>query len=238
MPDYGLQFSNIYGRIQDYAGIKDIVDSDTKAKAAANDALRRLASERRWTKLRRVGTITPVASTQSYSITGLTGFNYPVSVYYISNGIRQPIRIVSEDEWNSNADTQSVGTPSICIFSASDGTEKLYLSPKPSDAFVSLYSTVYVDYDKKPTEMSNDTDIPEIPDTNSQMAIVFYAVADLCAQQGDTAGVSIWEQKAMKELNKYIGNDISKTGKSKMIRPRYGILHGVYGSPSRLEDYE
>jgi hypothetical protein len=234
---YGLQFSNIYGRVQDYANIKNIVGSDTKAKAAVNDALRKLAAERRWEILRRTGTITPVASTQTYSIAGLTGFNYPVEVYYISNGIRIPIKIVSESEWSANVDSQSTGTPSICIFSARDGTEKLYLSTMPSSAFVSLYGTIYVDFDKKPTELVADADIPEIPNTNSQMALVYYAVAELCAQQGDANGVSVWEQKGMKELTKFFNNDINFKGKQKPIRPMFGILDGVY-SNNRSDDYK
>jgi len=237
MPTYGLDFQNIYERVQDYASIKNIVGSATKAKAAVNDALRRLASERRWTALRRTGTITPVASTQAYSIAGLTGFNYPVEVYYKDNGLRMPIEIVAEAEWSANEDTQNEGTPAICIFSASDGTEKLRLSPEPSDAFVSLYGTIYVDYDKKPTELSADTDVPEIPNTNSQMALVYYAVAELCAQQGDANGVGVWEQKGMKELNKFFANDINAKGKSSTIKPKYGILHGVYGRGVIGRDY-
>jgi len=234
---YGLEFSEIYGRVQDYASIKNIVGSDTKAKVAVNDALRRLASERRWTALRRTGTITPVAGTQSYSIAGLTGYNYPVEVYYISNGIRQPIRIVTEDEWSDNEDTQNEGDPTVCIFSVKTGTELFYVSPKPSSSFVSLYTTIYVDYDKKPTELSGDTDVPEIPNTNSQMALVYYAVAELCASQGDATGVGIWEQKGMKELNKYFSNDINFKGKGSTIKPAYGILHGVNGRVSRGRDY-
>ncbi len=237
MPTYGLQYSEIKTRVKDYASINNIVGADTKAGYATNDALRRMAAERRWTALRRTGTITPVASTQSYSIAGLTGFNYPVEVYYKSNGIRMPIRIVSEAEWSANEDTQNTDTPAVCIFSASDGTEKLYLSPEPSDAFVTLYGTIYVDYDKKPTELSADADIPEIPGTNGQMALVYYAVAEICASQGDSAGVGIWEQKAMKELSKYFNNDINFKGKSATIKPMYGIMDGVYGNGLRGRDY-
>ncbi len=233
---YGLQFSEIYGRVQDYANIKNIEGSATKAKAAVNDALRKIASERRWTVLRRSGTLTPVADTQTISIAGLTGFNYPVEVYYLSNGIRMPIKIVQEAEWSENEDTQNTGTPAVCMFSAKDGTEKFYMSSKPSSAFVSLYTSIYVDYDKKPDELVADAAIPEIPNTNCQMALVYYAVAELCAQQGDATGVGIWEQKAMKELNKYFKSDLTFKGRGSSGRPVYGILHGAGGA--RINDYK
>lgn len=227
MPTYGLQFSTIRTRVKEYASINDIVNADTKAGYAINDALRKLAAERRWLKLRRNGTITPVASTQSYSISGLTGFNCPVKVYYLSNGNKINIDIVDEDTWGQNSDSDTDGTPEVCIFSEMDGTEKLYLSPRPSDAFVSLYSVIYVDFDKKPVELSADSDIPEIPNTNNQMALVYYAVAELCAGQGDDKGVGIWEQKAMKELSKAFNNDINFKGKPKPAIPVYGIMSGI-----------
>ena len=159
-PTYGLDFSDIYGRIQEYANIKNIEGSATKAKNAANDALRKIAANRRWLALRRQGEITPVASQQSYALTSLTGFNFPVRVYYISNGIEQDIRIVSEDEWSQRYDNDSDGTPEVCAFLDISGATKLYLSLCSSSAFVSLYSTSYIDYDRKPTVLSNDTDVP------------------------------------------------------------------------------
>ena len=48
MPDFGLAFSDIYARIQDYANINNVVNSAAKAKKAANDALRLIATLRNW----------------------------------------------------------------------------------------------------------------------------------------------------------------------------------------------
>ena len=75
-----------------------------------------MASERRWISLRRQGTITPVASTQSYALTSLTGFNYPVRVFYLINGIPQDITVVSDEQWAQNNDNDSTGNPEICAF--------------------------------------------------------------------------------------------------------------------------
>lgn len=231
---YGLEFSEIYGRIQDYANITNIEGSATKAKAAANDALRKIASDRRWLALRRTGTITPVASTQSYVLTGLTGFNYPVRAYYVDNGLQTPIKIVSEDQWAWQNDNDSTGDPAICSFLDVSGAPKIYLSPLPSDTFVNTYGAVYIDYDKKPTELSGDTDVPEIPNTNSQMAIVYFGVAEICLKQGDLSGASAWEAKALVELNKFIRNDIQNRGmQRKTGKPAFGVMEGIYGTTQR-----
>ena len=228
MPTFGLQLSTIRTRVLDYANITNIEGASTKADRAINDAIRKLASERRWMALRRQGTITPVASTQSYALTSLTGFNYPVRVFYYINGVEQFIDIVSDEIWAERNDNDSVGNPNICAFLEISGAIKCYVSPLPSSSFVSLYSTIYIDYDKKPAEVSSDTDIPDIPPTNAQMALVYYAIAELLAKQGDLNGMAVWEVKAQKELNKYFKSDIHFRGvKRQSGRPSFGILHGV-----------
>ena len=134
-------------------------------------------------------------------------------------------------------DNDSVGTPCICAFLEISGAIKIYLSPLPSDSFVSQHSVIYIDYDKKPTELSGDTDIPDIPPTNLQMALVYYAVSELLAKQGDLNGMAVWELKAQKELNKYLKSDIHFRGvKRQRGKPTFGILHGTNGIGSQ-QDY-
>ncbi|KKL04046.1 hypothetical protein LCGC14_2619980, partial [marine sediment metagenome] len=223
-----LEFSDIKTRVKDYANITNITGADTKAGRAVNDSLRKLAGERRWIGLRRQGTITPVASQQSYSLTSLTGFNYPLRVFYLINGVQQPITILSEEEWANKNDNDSVGDPDICAFLEISGEQKLYVSPLPSASFVALYNTITIDFDKKPTELSGDSDVPEIPPTNCQMALIYYAVAELLAKQGDLKGLAVWEAKADKELSKYFTSDIHFKGvKRQSGKPSMGILHGT-----------
>ena len=234
MATFGLEYSEIKTRVRDYANITNITGSDSKAGIAVNDALRKLASERRWIGLRRQGTITPIASTQSYALTSLTGFNYPLRAFYLINGIQQPIDILSDEEWADLNDNDSVGSPDICAFLEISGTQKLYLSPLPSGSFVSLYSTIYIAYDKKHTELSGDTNVPEIPPTNCQMALVYYAVAELLVKQGDLKGMAVWELKASKEIAKYFTSDIHFKGvKRQRGKPSMGILHGTAIRPQR-----
>ena len=235
-PTYGLDLSTMRTRTKDYANLNNVSGADTKVDRAINDAMRKLVAQRRWMNLRRQGSITPVDGQQSYSLA--SDFNYPVRCYYISNGIEQPIEIVGEDIWAERSDNDSKGTPYIAAFLDISGTTKLYLSLLPSASFVALYNTVFYDYDKKPDELSSDSDVPEIPNTNSQMALVYMAVAELILKQGDTKGSLAYEAKAQKELDTFFKNDIhfTKGLKRKTGRPMFGVLDGVTHN-RMLQDY-
>lgn len=236
MPTYGLAFSDIYTRIKDYANINNVTSTDTKAKRAANDALRLIASLRNWEILKKESTVTPIASTQGYAIlTGTADFDHIISCWYLSNGQRIPIEVVDDDKWNEEVDESSDGTPVICRITKVDGTLKIQFSPLPSASFVSQYTTIKFDYVKKPTELSADADIPDIPGTSQQMAIVYLAVADLLAKQGDLNGMAIWELKATRLLNQAHKIDDKKEGRSPRVgRPLIPINHS---SGSRVTDY-
>lgn len=236
MPTYGLAFSDIYARIKDYANLNNVVGADTKAKKAANDALRLIASLRNWEILKKESAVTAVASTQAYAIlTGTTDFSHIISCWYLSNGVRIPIEVIDDERWNEEVDENSDGTPIICRVTKVDGTLKLQLSPRPSASFVSQSSTVRFDYVKKPTELSEDDDIPDIPDTSQQMAIVYLGVSDLLAKQGDLNGMAIWEAKANRLLNQAHKIDDKKEGRfPRMGKPMIPINHS---RGTRVIDY-
>jgi len=233
---YGLEFVDIYTRIKDYANINNVTNADTKAKRAANDALRLIASLRNWEILKKESSITPVASTQAYAIlTGTTDFDHIISCWYISNGQRMPIEVVDDERWNEDVDEDTDGTPQICRVTKVDGTLKLQFSPRPNASFVAQYTTIRFDYVKKPTELSADADVPNIPDTSQQMAIVYLAVADLLAKQGDLNGMAIWELKATRLLNQAHKIDDKKEGRF----PRLGkpMIPAYYSRGVRITDY-
>lgn len=220
MPTYGLQFSNLYSRVKDYANINNVVNADTKAKAAINDALRLISVMRYWEQLRREATITPLTALQvAYAIaTYAASFDRIISCWYEdSDGIRQEIELVDDDRWNRESTTDD-GTPEIARVTKADGTLKIEFSPAPSGAFISSYTSIYFDYVKKPAELSGDTEIPDIPDTSQQMAIVYLAVSDLLGKQGDLNGLTAWEAKAMRLLNTAHKIDDRKQGRT----PRFG----------------
>lgn len=233
MPTYGLQFSDIYTRIKDYANINNLVDADTKAKRAANDAIRLIASMRNWEALKREAAITPTASTQAYSLAA--DFDHIISCWYISNGLRVPIEVVDDDRWNYESDNDTDGNPEICRVTNVGGSLQIQFSPRPSGSFISLYTNIPYDYVKKPTELSADENIPDIPDTSQQLAIVYYAVSDILGKQGDIEGMSSWELKGERILSAAHKIDDKKEGRhGRLGKPAIPINH-IRGT--RISDY-
>ena len=212
MANFGLEFSDIYTRVKDYANINNVVNADVKAKRAVNDALRLISSLRNWENLKREATITPVASTQAYTLA--SNFNHIISCWYNSNGIPIPIDVVDDDKWAQVVLASTDASPQHCRITKVDGTIKIQFSPRPSASFVSQYSTINYDYVKKPVELSADTDVPDVPDTSQQMAIVYLAVSDLLGKQGDVGGMTSWEMKAMRLLNAAHKVDDKKQGRA------------------------
>lgn len=236
MPTYGLQFSDLRTRVKDYANLNNVVSADTKVNRAINDALRLISTLRNWEALKRESTITLTASTLTFPIlSGTSDFNHIISCWYVSNGQRIPIDIVDDERWNEEVDEDTDGTPEICRVTRNNGTLNLQLSPRPSSDFISLYTNVKFDYVKKVTELSADADIPNIPDTPQQMAIVYLAVADLLAKQGDLKGMSVYELKANRLLSKAHVQDDKKEGRSPRLGKPMISINGSGGM--RYTDY-
>ena len=233
MANFGLEFSDIYTRVKDYANINNVVNADVKAKRAVNDALRLISSLRNWENLKREATITPVASTQAYTLA--SNFNHIISCWYNSNGIPIPIDVVDDDKWAQVVLASTDASPQYCRITKVDGTIKIQFSPRPSASFVSQYSTINYDYVKKPVELSTDTDVPDVPDTSQQMAIVYLAVSDLLGKQGDVGGMTSWEMKAMRLLNAAHKVDDKKQGRAARLGKPLIPINSSSGV--RLVDY-
>ncbi len=237
MATYGLEFSDIYTRIKDYANINNVTSADTKAKRAANDALRLISSLRNWEALKRESSVTLTASIASYAIlTGTTDFDHIISCWYLSNGQRIPIEIVDDERWNEIVDEDTDGIPQHCRITKVDGTLKIQFADRPNSSFIAQYGTIKFDYAKKPTELSSDTDIPNIPDTSQQMAIVYLAVSDLLGKQGDLNGMASWEAKGTRILNTSHKIDDEKKGRN----PRFGrpLIPANSSRGVRVTDYK
>lgn len=218
-PTFGLQYSDLYGRVQDYANVNNITNSKTKAQTAVKDAVRSIAGKRNWEILKRESNLTPINAQQSYNIlTGTADFDHIISCWYFLAGERLDIDVIDDEKWSKIVNNTIVGTPENCRVTKVNGTLQIQFSPIPSGSFISQSSLIYFDYIKKPVEMSNDTDIPEVPDTSEQMAIVYLAISDLLGKQGDLDGMAGWEAKAKRLLD-----DADKVDDKKMGRnPRLG----------------
>ena len=138
MANFGLEFSDIYTRVKDYANINNVVNADVKAKRAVNDALRLISSLRNWENLKRETTITPVASTQAYTL--VSNFNHIISCRYNSNGIPIPIDVVDDDKWAQVVLASTDASPQYCRTTKADGTIKMQFSPFGFFRFTIFYN--------------------------------------------------------------------------------------------------
>ena len=218
MPTYGLAYSDLYARVQDYANINNITNSKTKAQTAVKDAVRRIAGLRNWELLKKESTVTPVSGTQSYNIlSGTPDFDRIISCWYILAGTRLPIEVIDDEKWGNTVNTTILGTPESCRITKVTGTLQIQFTPIPNSSFIAQSPLINFDYIKKPTELSADSDIPEIPDTSEQLAIVYYAISDLLGKQGDLDGMTAWEAKG-----KFIIESADRIDDEKGRTPRLG----------------
>ncbi len=233
MATYGLEYSDIYTRIKDYANINNVSGADTKAKRAANDALRLIATLRNWEALKRESTVTPIASQQAYTLA--SNFDHIISCWYVSSGVRIPIDLVDDNTWDQRSDNDTDGIPDICRVTKVDGTLKIQFSTRPNSSFISQYTFIHYDYIIKVAELSADDDVPEIPDTSQQMAIVYLAVSDLLGKQGDLRDMATWEAKAKRVLDTAHKIDDEKLGRN----PRVGrpLVPNKDSRGTRIIDY-
>lgn len=230
-----MAYSDLYGRVQDYANINNITSSKTKAQTAVKDAVRRIAGLRNWELLKRESTVTPINAQQSYNILLTTpDFDRIISCWYLLAGERLPIDVVDDEEWSKKVNQTIIGTPEICRITKVTGVMQIQFSEIPSSSFIAQSPVINFDYIKKPVEMSGDTDIPEVPDTSEQMAIVYYAISDLLGKQGDLDAMSGWEAKAKKIID-----DANRIDDEKGRTPRLGkpVIPINYSRGSTMMDY-
>jgi hypothetical protein len=217
-PSYGLQYSDLYGRVQDYANVNNITNSKTKAQTAVKDAVRRIAGLRNWEILKRESSLVPVASTQAYNIlTAAPDFDRIISCWYVLAGERLEIDVIDDEHWANIVNNTIVGTPESCRITKVTGVLQIQFSPLPSSSFITQAVDINFDYIKKPIELVNDTDIPDVPDTSEQLAIVYFAISDLLGKQGDLDAMAAWEAKAKKILD-----SADRTDDEKGRTPRIG----------------
>lgn len=232
----GKVFSDIYTE-----SARDTGDQTTShityVKKKVNDALREICSEMNYSWLQREVAFPLTASQQAYGIVALAPTwdeDTPINLYYKNAANRRQYLDNKDDhEWREIDDTDE-GDPYAFNVSIKDGTWKAYLTYIPSSNFVTSYSaTMKMEYQKKPTELSADADIPELP-TNHHQAINYWTNALICTEMGDTTGAGEWMALAMKSLGKLKKKQIHRLGRPKRASPR-GYLRGRPGR--NLGDY-
>lgn len=232
----GRTFSQIYNQCADDVG--DTTTSYiTHIKKVVNDVGRSLFQRMGLAHKRRVADITLVASTQYYEMSDIASDwdeDTPVVIYYRdSANRRQDLDCFDDNEWQDEEDTDEGDIYGFNI-NKKAGTWRVYFTYVPNGAFVSNYSPLKMEYQIKWTELSSDSDEPDLPDSHRQLMI--YRVNEiLCTGQGDSEGVALWKGLADKEEGLLFAKQARRKGKPKRVYPHHSIT--ISGRPFKARDY-
>jgi len=221
----GKVFSDIYNE-----SARDTGDTTTShvtyVKKKVNDALREICSLMGFSWLKRTVNLTLTASTQSYTISSFASdwdIDTPVDIWYRDSGNQRIVLDAYDDEeWKNKEDLDEGDCFGFNISQRESGVWKVYLVFVPTSAFVSSYSPLKFDYFKYPTELSGDSDVPEIP-TSQHQGLVYWTNKLICAEMGDDAGFATWERLANKSIGLLKKKQVHRLGRPKRVYPRPSV---------------
>ncbi|RKY32401.1 MAG: hypothetical protein DRP74_02700 [Candidatus Omnitrophota bacterium] len=236
MPTYGKQFSDIYNE-----SARDTGDTTTShityVKKKVNDALREICNTMKYSWMQRETDITLTASQQYVNMSDVASDwdeDQPVEIFYRNSANkRQVLNQYDDTEWKREEDTDE-GDVYGCHITMKSGIWRILFVLVPDSAFVSSYSPLKMEYQKKPTELSSDTDIPEIP-TSHHQGLVYWTNKLICAEMGDTEGFALWERLADSALGLLKKRQVHRLGRPKRVRPHPCIT--VRGRAYQPKDY-
>jgi hypothetical protein len=231
----GKIFSDVYTEAARDTG--DLTASHiTYVKKKANDALREICGQMRYAWLQREVNLTLVASQQAYAMSVASNWDEdtPVGIYYRDNANKRRYLDCYDDEEWKNQDDLDEGDPYGFNINMKSGSWKAYLSYVPSSNFVSSYSPMVMEYQKKPTELSADADVPEIP-TSHHQALVWWTNKLICVEMGDTESASSWQKLADDSLGLLKKKQVNRVGRAKRAYPRGYLSNG--GNGRQRKDY-
>src|SRR3990167_11049876 len=159
---YGKVFSDIYNE-----SARDTGDTApghiTYVKKKVNDALREICNTMRYSWLQREADIALVASQQYVNMSDVAADwdeDMPCIVFYRdSANCRQALDQYDDNEWDMEEDVDEGDVYGFHITKKS-GVWRALFTLVPDSNFVSDYSPLKMEYQKKPTEMSGDNDVP------------------------------------------------------------------------------
>ena len=206
MPDYGKQFSGIYGEVGKDCG-DETSSFATEIKKKVNDVGRSMFNKMNYSWKQREADVTLTASQQYVNMSDVASDwdeDTPVTIFYRdSANKRHVLECYDDEEWNDEEDTDEGDVYGFHLTKKSGVWRALFVLV-PDSNFVSDYSPLKAEYFKKWTELSEDTDIPDLPTSHHQL-LVWRTNEVVCGIMGDTELAAFWKGKADKEqglLNK------------------------------------
>lgn len=232
----GKIFSDIYNECSRDTG--DTTSGHiTYVKKKVNDALREICSQMRYSWLQREANVTWVASQQYLNMSDVAADwdeDTPLIIFYRdSANERQVLDCYDDNEWDMEEDTDEGNVYGFHITKKS-GVWRALFTLVPDSSFVNSYSPGKIEYQKYPTELSADADIPEIP-TSQHQGLVYWTNKIICAEMGDSEGFLTWEKLAEKSVGLLRRKQVHRKGKPKRVYPNASIT--MRGRSYRRGDY-
>ena len=232
----GKIFSDIYTE-----SARDTGDQTTShityVKKKVNDALRDICSEMRYSWLQRAADVALTASLQYYPMSTLAANwdeDTPISIYYRdAANKRQDLDCYDDNEWMEEEDIDEGDCYGFNV-NKKAGVWRVYFTHVPDGEFVSSYSPLKMEYQKYPTELSADSDIPELP-ANHHQALVYKTNALISVEMGDSESALAWDALAERSLGKLRAKQVNRKGKPKRVYPSSSITIRVRAY--RVRDY-
>lgn len=223
----GKIFSDIYTE-----SARDTGDQTTShityVKKKVNDALREICGGMNYSWLQRSADMTLTASTAAYTISSIASTwdeDTPISIYYRDSANKRTYLDPFDDhEWQDEEDTDEGDSYGFNV-SKKSGSWKITLVYVPSSAFVTSYSPLKMEYQKYPTELSADGDIPELP-TSQHQGLVYWTNFLICVEMGDLDSALAWKQLAEKSIGLLKKKQVHRLGRAKRAYPRSYLTRG------------
>lgn len=236
MATYGKEFSDIYNE-----SARDTGDTTTGhityVKKKVNDALREICNTMKYSWMQREADVTLTASQQYVNMSDVASDwdeDQPVEIFYRNAANkRQPLDQYDDNEWKDEEDLDE-GNVYGCHITKKSGVWRVLFVLVPNDSFVSSYSPLKMEYQKKPTELSADTDIPEIP-TSHHQGLIYFTNKLICAEMGDSESALVWDRLASSSLGLLKKKQVHRLGRPKRVYPRSCIT--ISGKAHRPRDY-
>jgi len=232
----GKVFSDIYNE-----SARDTGDTTTThityVKKKVNDALRAICAMMRFSWLQREADVTLVASQQYVNMSDIAtdwDEDMPSIIFYRdSANRRQVLDVLDDKEWDDEADIDE-GDPYAYHITIKSGVWRVLFTLVPDSNFVSDYSPLKMEYQKKPDELDDDTDVPELPTGHHQL-LVYYTNMLVSAEMDDDAGMKRWAALVDRGLGALKRRQVHRLGRPKRVTPRATMT--TAGQRYKARDY-
>lgn len=227
-----MTFSDMITDVTVYSGEQNT----TRLKAAINNMYRTVLNKFKWPNLcvQCATPITLVAGTQGYDLA--SDFKWIKRVWVVgSDG--EPIYLSKQPRVLNNVTQGTAQFYRIYVKTKGTGATRpaygIALEDIPNSNFVSKYTYLYYEYQYQPSDLSADTDVPQV-ELGADQVIVYGATLLLNAKQDDTQGFAMIGQMFTDGMADMIQRAVEYWGSDVLVVPGYEITE--YAS-NILDDY-